>query len=470
MANNHRVYGNPRRTGPLHDRIEFAPGGVAYAKGQVIIPDVRVNRARQASRRLSRAQSSPRAALNKVLFHDVPDPRGLVDKLQTAGIEAGLNHVLFANGCCCSQHQHSPCPPHPSAPGAEAFYAANPFYANPFYANPSSSCCCGSGAAAANPFYANPFYANPNTPVTPSASTGDPQRSSAQPAAGPPGTGVPIRPGQPPSNPNEFWIAIVDTGFAADRDVDGVNILPANTILGGVDVSGDWTDEPDEPGDGYLDPVAGHGTFIAGIIEQTSPGHHLHVEQVLSSYGDGDEVEIAETLHTLANLNNPPNIVNLSFSGYSQLGMTTLAGAVSAIQAVGTIVVASAGNDATCLPTYPASLPGVISVGAIDDDGDPAEFTNYGPWVRASAPGVGRVSTFFTFDGSEQPLMAGGNDPDDFPSGAMWSGTSFAAPYVAAKLAEMMDSQSGMTADQAIEAVVDDPALNRIPMLGTIVT
>ena len=56
--------------------------------------------------------------------------------------------------------------------------------------------------------------------------------------------------------------------------------------------------------------------------------------------------------------------------------------------------VAAAGNLQTCRPYFPAALPGVIGVGAVDRGG-PAWFTNFGSWVDACAPAVNVVSTFF---------------------------------------------------------------------------
>ena len=60
------------------------------------------------------------------------------------------------------------------------------------------------------------------------------------------------------------------------------------------------------------------------------------------------------------------------------------------------VVVASAGNDATSRRTYPAALPGVVGVGALDGN-RPAAFSNFGPWVDACAPAVDVVSTFFDY-------------------------------------------------------------------------
>ena len=100
------------------------------------------------------------------------------------------------------------------------------------------------------------------------------------------------------------------------------------------------------------------------------------------------------------------------------------------IQQAGTVVVAAAGNDSTCRVTWPAALPGVIAVGALGPSG-PAPFTNYGSWVTC-APGVDVISNFFDdVDKHDDKNPA----TSDFHGWAKWSGTSFAAPIVAAAIA-----------------------------------
>ncbi|MEY2433006.1 MAG: hypothetical protein QOC92_2731, partial [Acidimicrobiaceae bacterium] len=75
------------------------------------------------------------------------------------------------------------------------------------------------------------------------------------------------------------------------------------------------------------------------------------------------------------------------------------------------------------------------------------------------------VSSFFrSFEGPD----TGAPDPDDFESWATWSGSSFAAPVVAAALAREMQC-TGVTAQTAVDAVIDAPGLARLPDLGTIV-
>ena len=466
-----------RQTGPWQTRVHFGPDGAfAYRPSEVLVGSEVADFAHEILSRWAEQATEDHGSVplyrdedlvagSFVRFTGSFEAQDALEQLHDRGVLGQVNHVLFANTCC---------PPHPSDPCAESYYAnpfyanpfyanpfyANPFYANPFYANAGSRCGCGCcGGAGANPFYANPFYANPfyananPSPFTDSSSqhTGG-RSSSARPAD------APVKANQ--ASVQGVRVAILDTGWA--KAAYTPNGLP------GISVTPHGGDLPDEDGDGFLDPAAGHGTFIAGIIEQLTPGCDIELIEVLSTYGDGDEVEIANVLHTLSQRaeEDRPHIVNLSFGGYSPLGMAALAKAISALHEAGSVVVASAGNDATCYPLYPAALPDVVGVAALDENGDAATFTNYGPWVSACAPGANIVSLFFEGFNGAGP-RENNYDPDDFKGWARWSGTSFSAPAVVAALARVV--AGGTAPHSALAQLIEDVQLVRKPMLGTVV-
>jgi subtilisin family serine protease len=261
-------------------------------------------------------------------------------------------------------------------------------------------------------------------------------------------------------------VVVLDTGLAAE------GVRPASLAWLEADRQ-DW-ELPDEDDRGHLDPAGGHGTYIAGLIEQLAPGCEIVPERVLSTMGDGDEATVAAHIEAIGRATGksvdqrePVDLLNLSFGGYGLERPHVLESAIRRVQAAGTVVVASAGNDATCQPTFPAALPGVIAVGALGPGG-PAPFTNYGRWVRACAPGVDVVAPFFTDFNGAKDAPVGEGDPDDFHGWARWSGTSFAAPVVVAALAREM-RRSGVDAKGAVARVIDAPGLLRIPDLGTVV-
>jgi hypothetical protein len=80
----------------------------------------------------------------------------------------------------------------------------------------------------------------------------------------------------------------------------------------------------------------------------------------------------------------------------------------------------------------------------LNPNGTDAMFTNTGPWVRVYDQGASVVSTVPQFQGGWQPIarteayqrVRETIDPDDYTGRfALWSGTSFAAPLFAGRLA-----------------------------------
>lgn len=390
-------------------------------------------------------------------FTGVPDVLRLVAELRRAGLGAQPNHVMFAHGCGCPCW----CGPHPAqawcggggVAGAPAY--ASPAYASPAYASPAYASPAYASPAYASPAYASPAYASPEQ------ATGI-RRSSARPAVEPWVTIAAQRLAAPPISATPASVVVLDTGLATaafqSAAVTGVGPLWSSTSQDG--------DQPDEDADQALDAAAGHGTFIAGLIQQAAPGTAVALHRVLHAQGDGDEVQISAAIDALPDPPAQGALLNLSFGGYVFDDPALLASSVAGAQARGYVVVASAGNDGTCRPSFPAALPGVVAVGAVGPYG-PAAFTNHGPWVRACAPGVDLVSTFFAGWNGAGPAAAG-TDPDDYTGWACWSGTSFSAPVVVGALAREM-AVTGCTANEAVTRLVDHPALLRIPGLGTVV-
>jgi hypothetical protein len=235
----------------------------------------------------------------------------------------------------------------------------------------------------------------------------------------------------------------------------------------------DAWDQPiaDNPLIGELNDALGHCTFIAGIVRQVAPDARVLAVRVTSSDNILYEGDIICGLRHLAkrialaepdDLAAQVDVVSLSFGFYSEsrhdrMKVSGLWRAIELLLLLGVVVVASAGNDATSRRCYPAAfalepVPGhvpVISVGALNLNGTKAMFSNDGRWVTAWAPGACVVSTYPTdVDGSRTPELripvdrqppgtwATGRealDPDDYSAGfALWSGTSFSAPYAAA--------------------------------------
>ena len=235
-------------------------------------------------------------------------------------------------------------------------------------------------------------------------------------------------------------IATLDTGI--------VDTLPRE-LMAALRPDKNDADDLDVDQDGLLDTQNGHGSFVAGVVHQLAPELLVDPGKVLDSTGLGDDASVTREL-----LQTRAPVVNMSLGGYTEDDRAPVAMAsVIRLLAQTTVLVASAGNNGSDRPFWPAAFKGVVAVAAYDSTGQSivaAKFSNYGSWVDVCAPGVGVVSTFATFP--PDPNQAKAGEPV-FEGWARWDGTSFAAPQVAAVLAQLV--QSGATARDAVARFLD---------------
>jgi hypothetical protein len=207
-------------------------------------------------------------------------------------------------------------------------------------------------------------------------------------------------------------VAVLDTGLQVEHAS-----LAGRIAAGGLDlVDGDRTPSDvsngiDEDDDGLVDEASGHGTHVAGIVLAVAPDSRVLPVRVLNSDGTGFTFDVAEGVrHAVA---AGADVVNLSLGSTadSELLREVLAQAAEKVT-----VVASAGNDGTTRPRYPAAYEDVLSVASVDAADERSTFSNYG-WVDVAAPGEDVASTY---------------PQDGF---AAWDGTSMAAPLVAGQAA-----------------------------------
>ena len=258
---------------------------------------------------------------------------------------------------------------------------------------------------------------------------------------------------------------------------------------------------------GELDTDTGHGTFIAGIVRQVSPDARVLAVRIMHGDGVVSEGDLIHALGLLADriadaqqgdLTAMVDVVSLSL-GYFDESAADVAyssgvwQAIEVLLSLGVAVVAAAGNYSTRRRFYPAAFTQqptaagqvpLISVGALNPNGSKALFSDGGHWISAWAAGAAVVSTFPTdINASRSPQIAmrahPGNelpadarlpgerealDPDNYAGGfAVWSGTSFSAPLLAA---HMTRSLLEGAADPALGRRLDLPgahaATNRV--------
>ncbi|MEV6824066.1 S8 family serine peptidase [Amycolatopsis sp. NPDC051102] len=245
-----------------------------------------------------------------------------------------------------------------------------------------------------------------------------------------------------------------------------------------------YVDGPEctEPLVGALEDAYGHGTFIAGIIRQAAPRARVLAIRAVHSDKIGYSGDALTALHEILNRvieaqeNDCPcrmiDVVSFSAGYYDEwVGTSELIAVIDGLVRRGVVVVAAAGNESTDRPFLPAALadrpadpdggPQVIGVGALNPDGSKALFSNENRSVTAWASGVNVVSTYPpAANGSETPertvpnLNRSSLDPDKFTGEyAVWSGTSFATPLVAAEVANRLLSVGGQKAKLALSKV-----------------
>ncbi|HEV2344843.1 MAG TPA: S8 family serine peptidase [Actinocrinis sp.] len=290
-------------------------------------------------------------------------------------------------------------------------------------------------------------------------------------------------------------IAVLDTGIGTNAWLDAskdyaddafvlldqaMQGLVAMNETGDPEILSSSIDAPvyDSPITRGLNTHSGHGSFIAGIIRQSCPDAMVRSVRVMHDDGVIYENDLQLVLWSLllqvaiaqadpydtAAAADFVDVISLSAGYYSEdpqglADTTALTALLTELTERGVLFVASAGNDSTDRECYPAALsqasasgplPLALAVGALNPNGSKAFFSNDGHWVDYWATGAAVVSTLpIEFNGSQSaqysvkakaapaaPQRRQTLDPDDFRSGfATWSGTSFAAPFVAAELA-----------------------------------
>ncbi len=275
---------------------------------------------------------------------------------------------------------------------------------------------------------------------------------------------------------NKIHVGIIDEGVMTTH-----GDLAANIWINPGE--GSRADRKDNDRNGFVDDIHGwdfannnasvydgpsddHGTHVAGTVAAVAnngagvfgvcPSAKLITAKFLGVNG-GTTASAVKAINYLTQLklDKKINLVATNNSwgggGYSQ----ALHDAIQAAGNANILFIAAAGNNGVDIdktPSYPASykLPNVISVGAIDQNGRRASFSNYGVTnVHIAAPGVDIVSTVPTSSGKA--------------GFAYMSGTSMAAPHVAGAAALYASLNPCATSAQIREALlrlaVRDPQL-----------
>lgn len=234
---------------------------------------------------------------------------------------------------------------------------------------------------------------------------------------------------------------VMDTGDlnGLDDDNNGKidDLIGWNLI---ANSAGDENNDPTDPGS--------HGTRVAGLagartnnaLGAASLSWNPVLMPISCSY-PGETSSIFRGYDGIIYAaENGAHIVNCSWgsTGFSAAARDAIAHA----QALGTIVVAAAGNSNNAIPLYPAAYPGVVAIASLMNDGSRWMASNYGGYIDAGAPNESVYST----SGSTGYIISTG-------------ATSYASPIGAALLALIRSQNPLWTNAQVIQqfkATCDD--------------
>jgi len=221
-------------------------------------------------------------------------------------------------------------------------------------------------------------------------------------------------------------IAILDSGLSTSvMDFD-------KFVISSLDVL-----NPDMP----ITDTLGHGTQMAliasglvkpyGIGNESSESYNPIIAiKAFDDNGYITDFNIMDSINFA--LQNNARVMSLSWG--SETKSAFMEKAFEYASAKGLIIVASAGNEPTGNPVYPAAYPSVIGVGALGPHGKKNWVnSNYGSFVAFYAPGFANM-----------PVGHNG-DP------GIYAGTSISAAYVANSISSFLSQKPSATMQEVLE-------------------
>ncbi|MBN2019514.1 MAG: S8 family serine peptidase [Sedimentisphaerales bacterium] len=254
----------------------------------------------------------------------------------------------------------------------------------------------------------------------------------------------------------EVIVAVVDSGVDYTHpDLDDNMWVDSNGFCGY-----DFINDDNDP----LDDT-GHGTHCAGTIAAEGDNGlgitgvcwnaKIMALKFLGIDGYGTSTDAISAFYYA--IENGADIISNSWGGDDY--METMQEAINYAHSQGVVVVASAGNDNSTEPHYPAHYDHVISVAATNSNDEKASFSTYGDWVDIAAPGVDILS-----------LRANATFMDT-PYGChttIMSGTSMACPHVAGACALLLSVYPEIDVNEAEQVLLQstDPISPEICISG----
>lgn len=210
-------------------------------------------------------------------------------------------------------------------------------------------------------------------------------------------------------------VAILDTGLSPLVGRLWTKVVASLNAVETGSPAFDIPSNTDTNGNGIPDEAVGHGTMVAGLVEQVCPRVEFVVVRVANSDGFGRTWTVIKGIAFA--IVNGAELLNISLGGENIPAMSDVLDWVEEHRA---LVVAAVGNNGADTILSPAEVRKAVSVAGLLPDDKKAPFSNWGNHVRVSAPATGLAGPWWR-------------------SGAVaWSGTSFATPLVTGALANVI--------------------------------
>jgi len=172
-------------------------------------------------------------------------------------------------------------------------------------------------------------------------------------------------------------VAVLDSGMGYDKELESLTKASLDAT---------------HPGSTMSD-VLGHGTRMAYIASGIIVPHGVSGEQAkqvplipIRIFDDNGFTSSAVVMDSIGFAHaNGARVINMSWG--SETKSPLLEEAFEHAMSLGMILIASAGNEPTGRPVYPAAYSSVIGVGALSPDGKRWQMSNYGDFVAVYAQG-----------------------------------------------------------------------------------
>jgi subtilisin family serine protease/uncharacterized protein YjdB len=296
-------------------------------------------------------------------------------------------------------------------------------------------------------------------------------------------------------------VAVVDDGIRFDHPMmagmltaDGYDFVSMGSELlcagGTIDRTGDGDGYDNNPTIPSSRSFNGNGTCLQGI--NSDAAHGLHVSgtigaasgnsfglvginrqvrirpvRVLGIAGSGTTYDIMQGVLYAAGLPADngrgglvqatvgARIINMSLGGSGSSPAYQLT--IQQASAAGALIIASAGNNNTSVPNYPAAYDEVVSVAAVGPTMARAPYSSFGPTVEIAAPGGDlSVNEYYGVWSSRWDFV------NNAPKWTSLQGTSMAAPHVTG-IAALILSQFPSLSSAQLRARLSNYAIDLAP-------